>query len=239
MAGAVTAPPAFPPTRRFVLAGAAAAVTTPAGAAGPAAANQWFALRGDDGHPVPNARAPVEVTEEIEDLTGAIWAGPRDAAVKLVEFYDYNCPWCRAAEAARIALRRDNSDLRLGLVNNPILSAASAEAARIELAVLALGGAGASYALHERLFATPGRIDGARALEAAVALGHAPESVRRAAASAPVRDMLNAQLRVAASLGLVATPSYVVAGATVLGFPGPRTLAGIVEAARRCGALSC
>lgn len=231
------------PTRRLVASAAAAALATSPrlslAVAGPSASNQWFAVRGDDGRPVPNVRAPVELVEEIDDLPGAIWAGPPSASARLVEFYDYNCPWCRAAEKARDALRTAEPDLRVGLVNNPILSPASAEAARIDLAVLRLGGAGASYRLHRRLFGMPGRIGRDRALEAAVDGGADRAEVERLSSSAEIGDMLRRQLSLAASLGIVATPSYVIGGATVLGYPGPRTLAALVASARTCGLISC
>lgn len=54
-----------------------------------------------------------------------------------------------------------------------------------------------------------------------------------------VRETLGRQMRLAGSLGLVATPSFVVGGATVLGFPGPKALAGMVADVRRCGEISC
>ena len=226
--------------RMLALAGAAtfpALAPRPAGAR--AAANQWFAIRGDDGHPVPNSRAPVELTDEIEDLDGALWSGPRSASVKLVEFYDYNCPWCRAAQAAREALRRSDGDLRVGIINNPILSPGSAQAAKVDLAVLRLGGAGASYALHRTLFGTPGRIDGPRALDAAASLGNDRREVERVADSPEIGDSLGRQMRLAASLGIVATPSYVVGGAVLLGYPGPDSLTRVVADTRRCGTISC
>ena len=234
--------------RRSVILGASAALASAAlsspalaqkgGTAG-SAANQWFAVRGDEGQPVPNLRAPAELVEEIEDLKGAIWAGPKPAAVQLVEFYDYNCPWCRAAHAARDALRQDRKDLRVGLVHNPILSIASAQAAKVDLAVLQKHGAGASYALHKKLFASPGRIDGPRALDTVAALGHDRSEIERLADSAEIGAMMRAQMRLASSLGIMTTPSYVVAGAVILGFPGPKSLATIVDSAGRCGMIAC
>lgn len=203
------------------------------------AANQWFALRGDDGSPTPNSRAPVELVEEIEELRGAIWAGPASGAVKLVEFFDYNCPWCRAAHRDLELLRRENPDLRVGLVNNPILSRMSAEAARVDLGLLRLKGAGASYGLQRRLFSTPGRIDRSRALEAAAALGADRGELERETDSPEVAAMLDRQMSLAASLGIAATPSYVVGGAVVLGYPGPKSLARIVADARACGTIAC
>ena len=218
---------------------AALATALPSKASAQSAANQWFPVTGDSGQPVPNQRVPVELSEEIEDLPGAVWGGPASAPVTLVEFYDYNCPWCRAAAGDLRTLMGANPDLRVGLVNNPILSPASAQAAKVELALLRLKGAKGAHGLREALYATPGRIDGPRALDAAQALGAERREVERVADGPDVRAALGRQMRLAASLGLAATPSYVVGGAAVLGYPGPKTLARIVANARTCGTVSC
>lgn len=222
--------------------GAAGALLLPAAAAAQtpqAAGNQWYPVRGDEGQPVPNLRAPAELVEDIEDLKGAIWAGPQSGSVKLVEFYDYNCPWCRAAEKAREGIQRQRKDLRIGLVHNPILSLGSVQAAKVDLAVLKSRGAAASFALHTKLFSVPGRIDGPRALEAAAALGHDRAEIERIADSPEITEQLRAGTRLAASLGINATPSYVVGGAVVLGYPGPKTLTKLVADAATCGSIAC
>ena len=59
--------------------------------------DQWFAVTGDDGKPVPNMRLPVEVASEIDELEGAIWVGSPSREITVVEFFDYNCPYCRNA----------------------------------------------------------------------------------------------------------------------------------------------
>lgn len=225
--------------RTILLAGAAFATSARAAETDGSAANQWFPVRGDGGHPVPNMRAPAELVEEIEDLKGAIWAGPKSAAVQLVEFYDYNCPWCREAHRTQEDLRTKRSDLRVGLVNNPILSVASAQAAKIDLAILQKYGAPASYALHKKLFSVPGKIDGPRTLETVAALGHDRAEIEKIADSRETGALLRQQMQLAASLGINTTPSYVVGGAVVLGFPGPKSLEAIVANAASCGSIAC
>ncbi|MDB5511554.1 MAG: dsbG [Enterovirga sp.] len=203
------------------------------------AANQWFPIQSDDGKPVANLRVPVELSEDIEDLPGAVWNGPASASATLVEFFDYNCPWCRAAHRDLSELIRANRDLRVGLVNNPILSPASAQAAKVQLALLRLKGAAAAHALTEALYAAPGRIDGPGALAAAQKLGADPRELERLADGPDVKATLGRQMRLAASIGLVATPSYVIGGAALLGYPGPVTLARVVANARTCGVVDC
>lgn len=209
-------------------------------AVGASAANQWFALTGDDGHPVPNIRLPVELVAEIDDLPGAVWGGGGpNPTVTLVSFYDHNCPWCRAAVRDLAGLMRAHPDLRVGLVCNPILSPASVQAAKVELAMLQLKGAAAAHGLYDRLFAGAGRVDGPRALVEARRLGADPAALEREADGEAVRETLRRQMRLAASMGLVATPSYVIGGAGVLGYPGPLALDRIVSETRACGTIAC
>jgi protein-disulfide isomerase len=189
---------------------------------------------------VPNGRAPVELTQELEDLPGVIWGGGGPSpAVTLVEFFDYNCPWCHQTAAVLSELMTANRDVRVGLVNNAILSPTSAQAAKVELAVLELRGAKATHDLHQALFALTGRVDGPRALDVAAGLGGDRAEIERVANGPEIAAILKRQMGLAASLGLVATPSFVVGGAAVLGYPGPKALARIVADTRRCGTIAC
>ncbi|WP_298956699.1 DsbA family protein [uncultured Methylobacterium sp.] len=226
----------MPVSRRTLL---AAIILGAPSAALAQAEGQWHALTGDDGKPVANARLPGELTSEIETLKGVTWIGPREAGVTLYEFFDFNCPWCRAAARDLTALIGESPDLRVGLVHNPILSPQSAQAAKVALAVQRRAGSAAAFALYGRLLGQPGRIDGPRALDAAAALGHDRAAVEADADAAEVGGALRAQMRLAASLGLAATPSYVVGTAGILGHPGRRSLAAVVAAARECGEIVC
>jgi protein-disulfide isomerase len=200
---------------------------------------QWFPLVGDDGRPVANTRLPVELTSEAEDLPGAIWLGSERRDFMLVEFYDYNCPWCRKAVADIHELMRATPELRVGLVNNPILSPGSVEAAKVELALTRLGRPESVYRFHQGLFEKRGPVNGARALEVAGELGAPRAKVEELARSPEIADDLKMQTRLASSLGFAATPSFLIAGAGVLGYPGPTALARVLDEVRRCDRIAC
>ena len=95
----------------------------------------WYPITSDAGQPVPNLRLPVELTSEVDELPGLIRVGSAGADVTIVEFYDYNCPYCRKAAVDLEALLGSDKGVRLGLVNNPVLSPHSKDAALIELSV--------------------------------------------------------------------------------------------------------
>jgi protein-disulfide isomerase len=216
--------------------GATGALPVPATAQAP---DSWFDLLDDNGRAVSNLRVPVELTDEIELLRGAIWTGARDPDVTIVEFYDYNCPWCRKASGDLRELKQAMPSLRLGLVNNPILSPQSVEAAKIEIAITKMQGKAMAARLHEALFARKGVIDGERALDAAQSLGLSRAEVTEAAHASDVVEALDVQTRLAASLGMAATPSFVIGGTGVLGYPGPKTMARMTASARACGQIVC
>src|SRR3954463_1569892 len=69
--------------------------------------DQWFAVTSDDGKPVPNMRLPVEVASEVDELQGVIWVGLPSREITLIEFFDYNCPYCRKAMPDLHWLMRD------------------------------------------------------------------------------------------------------------------------------------
>jgi protein-disulfide isomerase len=199
----------------------------------------WFDIPGDDGKPVANTRLPVELTSEIETLPGVIWIGASNRAVTLYEFYDYNCPYCRVAAVDMHKLIKARPELRVGLVNNAILSPGSVQAARVESALHDLKGPGLAYDFHRRLFAMPGRADGLRALALAERLGLKRQEIEALADSDRIGKAVAARRNLAANLGLAATPSFVAGGSGILGYPGPRTLDRIVGALDECGEAIC
>jgi len=131
-------------------------------------------------------------------------------------------------------------ELRLGLINNAILSLGSMQAAKVELALLLLKGPAVAYEFHRRLFAMSGTNDGMRALKVAEDLGVLPRrQIEPVADSEKVGRMLREQIQLAANLGLAATPSFVAGGIGVLGYPGPKTIGRFVAALDRCGEVVC
>ncbi|MFC4173252.1 DsbA family protein [Microvirga sp. GCM10011540] len=227
--------------RRRIIQGAALALLAPSSfnAARAQSGEGWHPLTGDDGKPVPNARLPVELTNEIEHLPGLIWVGSKSTAVTLYEFFDYNCPYCRVAVKDLNLLVKKRPELRLGLINNAVLSLGSMQAAKVELALSLLKGPAVAYQFHQRLFAMPGTNDGTRALKVAEDLGVSRREIEPVADSEKVGEMLREQIQLAASLGLAATPSFVAGGVGVLGYPGPRTIGRIVAALDKCGEVVC
>ncbi|GGH19889.1 hypothetical protein GCM10007036_23090 [Alsobacter metallidurans] len=202
--------------------------------------NQWLKLKGDEGQPVGNARLPVELVSQIDATPGRITLGSSSPDVVLAEFYDYNCPWCRKAAQDIGALVETDADLRVLLIGNPILSPASKDAAAVEAAVQNLAGDEVAGRFHQRMFAEAGRADRAKAVRiGAETSGKAAADLDRLAASPQAKAQVDGQLRLAANLGFIATPTFVLGGLGVFGYPGPRTTSQMIAALRKCGEVGC
>jgi protein-disulfide isomerase len=95
-------------------------------------------------------------------------------------------------------------------VNFAVLGAPSVQATKVALGFFSLYGPDRYLALHRRLFALRGAIDGTRALTEAGELGASSRSLLGEADSRKIVDWMTESLRVGSSLGLAATPSFVI-----------------------------
>ena len=157
--------------------------------------------------------------------------GNPEGAVTMVEFFDYNCGYCKRALTDMTALLAANPDLRVVLKEFPILSEGSAEAARISVAVKDI--APDRYLdFHQALLSSPGAADAAKALEVAGDLGLDAEALKEAAAAESVEQNLQEVHELAGLLGISGTPSYVIGTELVPGAIGYDGLQSKVAAAR-------
>ena len=224
--------------RRGAIAGAlafigAGALPRPAAAQ----AGSLFPFTADDGKQVYNYRLPSDLS--VEGLPGVVWTGANHPDVILVEYFDYNCPFCRKAEADLDGLLRMNPGLKLGLVNNPILSLGSVQAAKVQQAVLRTAGPAQAYAFHRAVYAKRGPIDGPLSLAVVGEMGLDARAIEAAADLPQVGAVIKRQAELAQSLGFEATPSFSLGNIGILGYPGPDALQKAVADMKRCDRLAC
>ncbi len=201
------------------------------------AAVSEFPLVGDDGQRVANHS--VKLIGPIDRLPGVVTVGNADGKTTLVEFYDLNCPYCRIASADISDLVDLDPQLKLVLVPFPVLGIASIAASRVELAVAKLGTPQQFYAFHRKIYAQRGTTDGERALTIAASLGLDPKALVALGDSDEVTEIMKAHVRLGNSLGLAATPAFIIGNVAILGYPGRYRLQAIVDAASTCGKVVC
>ena len=196
-----------------------------------------YPLVGDDGGSVPNHR--VTLPAPIEGLPGVVTVANPNGNTTLVEFYDLNCPFCRIASVDIGDMVDTEPELKLVLVPYPILGPASVAASRVELAVAQLATPEQFYAFHRRIYAQRGTTDGLRALEVAQELGLDPRKLEPLSNSDAITQTIEGHLALGRALGLGATPSFIIGGVGILGYPGRNALQAIVDAVNTCGKVLC
>jgi protein-disulfide isomerase len=151
--------------------------------------------------------------------------GAKNGDTTLVEFFDYNCHYCKRALSDTLALLSADPNLKIVLREFPVLGPQSVEAARVAIAVRMEDVDGSKYLeFHKRMLGQPGLNDQARALSVAAELGFDPVKLEQDMASEEVQNTLAENAKLAEELGLTGTPSYVVGERLIVGAVGLASL---------------
>lgn len=165
--------------------------------------------------------------------------GNPDGKVTLVEFFDYNCGYCKKMLPDIVRLIKDNPDLRVILRDYPILSDASVEAAQIAAAVRNQFKGEKFWEYHQKLLASRGQVGKVQALAVAQTLGADMDKIVKDATAPSVKDGLEESDRLGHDLALNGTPSYVIGDEVVVGAVGYDELKAKLDNVRKCGKVVC
>jgi len=199
----------------------------------------FYPLKADDGDYIANHRVPADLESRIDKLPGVVIVGNPHGKVTLSEFYDVNCSFCREASADIEKLLHSQPELRLVLVPFPVFGVNSIQGTRVELAVARLTSPEKFYAFHRKLDSMRGVVDGNRALAAAKEIGLDPAKVLKVANEDKLAEVMTAHYRLGNSLAIMVTPGFVIKGIAILGYPGRKSLAQMIESVQRCDAPMC
>jgi protein-disulfide isomerase len=178
--------------------------------------------------------------EGVKQYSKALFYSPRqvtlgnpDGDVTMVEFFDYNCGFCRRALADMLDLMKEDPKLRVVLKEFPVLGPGSVEAAQVAVAVRMQDKDGKKYLeFHQKLLSSRGQADRARALAVAKDVGLDMGRIEKDMASDEAKETIDENLKMAEALGLNGTPSYVIGTDVVVGAVGLAALKEKVGAAR-------
>ncbi|HEX4409828.1 MAG TPA: DsbA family protein [Xanthobacteraceae bacterium] len=139
----------------------------------------------------------------------------------MVEFFDYNCGYCKRALPDMVDLMKTNPDLRFVLKEFPVLGPGSVEAAHVAVAARMQDPTGKKYLdFHLKLLGGRGQADKARALAVAKDVGFDMARIEKDMESDEVKATIDEDMKLADALGVNGTPSYVVGNEVVVGAVG-------------------
>ncbi|PSJ60079.1 DsbA family protein [Kumtagia ephedrae] len=186
--------------------------------------------------------ANVKVIEDSRDLIfnsahDGVLGNPR-GKVTIVEFYDYNCGYCKRAQEDMLALIESDPEVRFVLKEFPILGADSQKAHIVSQAFLKV--MPEKYdEFHNRLLAAQTRATEASAVQLAVSLGADEAKLREAMKDPAIGEAFEQTYDLANRLSITGTPSYVVGNEVVFGALGREVLAEKIAAAKDCLETAC
>ena len=169
------------------------------------------------------ARAVGTNRPAIETPFHSAWAGAADGDVVLVEFFDYACSFCRAANADVARLLREDNRLKVVWREYPVLGPDSEQAA---IASLAAARAGRFRRFYDRLFA------GGRPTAPNLAAANAAVGLPPAQLTDEYRREIQRNYELARSIGASGTPVFVVGDQVFHGAVGYETLRDAIRQAR-------
>ncbi len=160
----------------------------------------------------------------------APFSGNANGDVVIVDFNDYQCPYCKRAHQAVKQVVGADSKVKVVYKDLPILGEPSRIAA---LAALAAGKQGKHAAMHDALMEFGGKLDRARILELAASVGLDMALLEKDMEDPKFKQLIDRNMALAGALGGRGTPAFVIGDQFVPGAVDAAALKQLIADARR------
>jgi protein-disulfide isomerase len=175
---------------------------------------------------------------EIFRRPGAPTAGNPNGDVTVVEFFDYNCPYCKKAFNDLAKLIEKDPKVKVILKELPILSKGSEEAAKVALAAQKQG---KYWEAHRALLGVRGELNEQTSLKAVEKIGLDMAKLKKDMESPEVKAEIDTVRGLAQKMGIQGTPHFLVGDRAIPGAPQNllEMLNGNVAELRKTGCSVC
>ena len=182
----------------------------------------------------------------VGDQAGLLFSSVNQATVgnlkggaTIVEFFDYNCGYCKRSLDDMAKLMKADSNLKVVLKDFPVLGPGSVEAAHVATAVRNQFKGDKFWDFHQKLLGTRGQIGKAQALAVAKDLGADMDKLEKDIAAPAVKAAIQEVALLADQLNLTGTPSFVIGQDVVVGAIPYDELKLKVDNVHKCGKAAC
>lgn len=159
-------------------------------------------------------------------------AGNPKGDITVIEFFDYNCGYCKRAFETVTEAIKDDKKLRIVFIELPILSPQSKTAAQWGLAANMQG---KYFEYHTALMTTTEPKTDEMLERTAKELGLDIEKMKKDAASEEVAKMLEKKVEIARDLRISGTPGFIVGDQIIRGYIPYDAMKGMIAEARKKG----
>lgn len=176
-------------------------------------------------------KAEANIKTNMDFLAGADApsTGNPKGDVTVIEFFDYNCGYCKKALPDIQQLLKDDKNLRVVFHEMPILAESSRTAA---LWAIAAHKQGKYFEYHVALMDTAGQKDVQALEKIAQDIGLDVKKMHEDANAPETAQLVDKSMSVARDIGVQGTPAFIVNGTLYPGYLGPDGLKESIEKAR-------
>ena len=170
------------------------------------AVNRLDAKQGEQEAAAASAVLKDRAADVFQDAASPVSGNPK-GEVTLVEFFDYNCPYCRVMVPLLTQAEAADPWLRIVYKEFPILGPGSVFAAK---AALAANKQGKYVTLHRALYQLRGPVDEAKVLEVATNVGLEIQRMKADMQDSAIEGAIEKNVKLAEALRITGTPGFVV-----------------------------
>ena len=169
----------------------------------------------------------------FKDRTAPI-AGNADGDVIVVEYFDYQCPYCKRVAPIIRKLLKEDRNIKYVFKEFPILGPVSKFAARAALAAWKQNRE--TYVpFHDALMDVKGKLTEKRVMRLADKVGLDVKRLKIDMEADEIGATIERNIQVARKLNINATPTFIIGDTVVPGAADERTLKTLIERARKSG----
>lgn len=150
--------------------------------------------------------------------------------ITIVEFFDYNCGYCKRAFETVAKTIENDKNIRVILIDLPILSPASSDAAKWALAASKQG---KYWEFHKALLTSNAPKDEENMLTLAKAIGLDIEKLKKDASDKSIEEALKKNSEIARALNVTGTPGFIIGENILRGFVEYEGFKGIIDLERK------
>ena len=164
-------------------------------------------------------RMAVAIKEHASELyrpAASPVVGNAKGDVPVIEFFDYNCGYCKKALSDVAKLVDKDKQVRVILKEFPILAKGSEEASKVALAAKLQG---KYWEFHRTMLQNQGQANEASALKVAEKLGLDMTRLKKDMASPEIKKEIDDTRELASKMGIQGTPHFIVGDRIIPGAP--------------------
>jgi protein-disulfide isomerase len=163
--------------------------------------------REQDAEAVKGKEAVSSAKERVFNDANSPVAGNVKGNVTVVEFFDYQCGYCKMSQESIARLLKEDKNVKFIFKDFPILGPASAEAAKAALASVKQG---KHQAFHDALMGKKDHLSSDMIYSAAKDVGLDVEKLKKDMNEASINDEINANLKLGQDIGVHGTPMFII-----------------------------